>query len=368
MNGTELLTMPEDGYADPEDFLEATPDDEGLPDSLRHWFPDEYVELDIGHRGGGKSARVARKLLLALKHGLTVFTNYELYPEKIGVDNKPHPLDLQFLLSFDTSLNRSVIGIGEVDTWFERKRAMTTTAILVEKFFNQLRKRGLRVIMDTQSPSLPSIILSKVDLLVNCHDFFYTDWGRDHELMKGTTFFYWEVDHSGLFTGYPGRGWGTLMGNANRLWPLYNTYQIFDPWAWARKVEIVGDKMVYDMDDHKMYTSGEHNLAMEQREIIQFNTLLKAQYRAWGDHLIDFAHKAGAVLEEEPNRWRLSLGQIQKAMASLGGKPRKAVEKWLNQVQKLDQSTHGYLAQIDRGQEQIYLSKPIQESPEEVTT
>lgn len=360
-----LTTIERNGheeFTDAEDFLENAQDDKGLPENLKYYFPDEYVELNLGHRGGGKSVRGARKALLGLKAGLHVFTNYELYPEKIGVDNKPRPLDLEFLLSFDTALNNSVILIGEVDTWVERKRAMSTSSILVEKFLHQLRKRGLRVIMDTQSPSLPSVILNQVDLMVECHDSYYTDYGREHELYKGTNFFYMEEDHSGIFTGTPGRRWITAIGNANRLWPLYNTYQIFDPWQWARKVEMVGDKMVFNMDEGRMYTSGEHNLELEQKEIRQFNTLLKGEYRAWGNDFVELAIQAGAVLEEMPNRWRFSIDRIQKAMALLKGKRKKALETTLGELQALASKSNGYLARIDRGDNVIELAKPIPEA------
>ena len=337
-------------YADIEEFLEATPSDDTGSEEPEQWFPKEYVELVLGHRGGGKSVRVARKLILALKHGYNVYTNYELYPEKIGIDNQPRSLDLEHLLRFDTDLNNSVIGIGEVDTWVERKRAMSTSSIMVDKFLHQLRKRGLRVLLDTQSPSLPSAIINQVDLIAWSHDSFYTDWGIEHQIRKGTSFYYKEEDHSGIFTGHPGRMWRTALGNADRIWPLYNTYQIFDPWQWARKVEIVGEKMVFNMDDQKMYTSGERNLEIEQREIKQFNTLLKAEYRAWGNEFIHLSQQNKAVLEELPNRWRVSLDKIQKIISRLTGKKRKEAERLVDKLQNLSENSNGYLARIDRGQ------------------
>lgn len=351
-------------YADPEDFLETVATkDLGLPEELKHWFPTEYVALILGHRGGGKSVRVARHLLLALKHGYHVFTNYELHPERMGINNgnKPKPLDLEFLLSFDTALDESVIGIGEVDTWVERKRAMSTSSILVEKFLHQLRKRGLRVFLDTQSPTLPSVVLNQVDLMVWSHDSFYTDWGREHQIYKGTNFFYEEEDHSGIFTGHPGKRWMTAIGNAQELWKGFNTYQIFDPWQWARKVEIVGEKMVFDMDEGRMFTGGEHNLELEQREIRQFNTLLVGEYRAWGDAFVELAIKNGAVLEEQPNRWRFSIDRIQKAMAKLKGKQKRMIENGVARFQKLAIESKGYLARIDRGENIMELSRPLKE-------
>ena len=365
MSEQALGTVEDNGhreYADAEDFLEeVAAHNPALPEELRHWFPTEYVELVLGHRGGGKSIRVARKLLLALKQGYHVFTNYELYPERVGITNnhKPQPLDLEFLLSFDTSMNESVIGIGEVDTWVERKRAMSTSSILVEKFLHQLRKRGLRVFLDTQSPSLPSVILNQVDMTAWSQDAFYSEWGMEHQVYKGTNFFYQVEDSSGIFTGWRGRRWPEAIGNAHQLWPGYNTWQIFDPWQWARKVEMVGGKMVFDMDEGKMYTSGEHNLEMEQREIKQFNTLLMGEYRAWGNDFLELVTQNNAVLEEKPNRWRISLDAVQKAIVRLTGKKRKVAERLVARLDKLATNSNGYLARIERGQGIIELAMPM---------
>lgn len=360
MIDTATIRRTDEEPIEAEAFLESsTVEMAGLPDELRFYFPREYVELVLGARGGGKSIRVARKLLLALKAGLPVFTNYELYPEKIGIENKPQPLDLEFLLRFDTSLHEAVIGIGEVDTWIERKRAMSTSNIMVEKFLSQLRKRGLRVLMDTQAPTLPSIILSKVDLMVWSHDSYWTQWGKEHEIYKGTNFFYDCQDNSGLFTGYSGTMWREAIGNAHKLWTLYNTYQIFDPWQWARKVQIVGGQMVFDMDDKRMYTSGEHNLALEQREIEQFNTLLKAEYRAWGNDLIDFAAGHKAIIDDQPNKFVISLHELQKGISRVSQPKQKIIEGLIMSLHKLSKDSNGYLARIDQGQGIIEFAKPI---------
>lgn len=363
MDDSAIAALEHPGHGEPidaDDFLETTTKNEvDMPEESHRYFPREYVELVMGPRGGGKSVRVARKLLKALKAGKAVFTNYELYPEKIGIDNQPRPLDLEFLLSFDTSLNEAVIGIGEVDTWIERKRAMSTSNIMVEKFLSQLRKRGLRVFMDTQSPTLPTVILNKVDLTAWGQDSYWSGYGQEHEVCKGTNFFYSCRDNSGLFTGKPGYSWNEALGNCQKLWPLYNTYQIFDPWQWAKKVEIVGSKMVFDMDDRRLYTGGERNLALEQKEIEQFNTLLKAEYRAWGNAFVDFAMGNNAVLENQPNKFVISIHELQKGIARLPKTKQKATEKLITSLNKLATDSNGYLARIDRGQNAIELAKPI---------
>ena len=97
----ELLTLPTDieEYESEEDILEAALEDsDEVDDEYRNPFPPEYVVGQLGHRGGGKSALLAFFGFNCLAAGDTVFTNLELHPEKLGIDNKPLPLDQDHLL------------------------------------------------------------------------------------------------------------------------------------------------------------------------------------------------------------------------------------------------------------------------------
>ena len=176
---------------DEDEFLDlAVQDSQAAFTEHKGWFPEEYVVGITGHRGSGKSLLLARYLLTALRAGFKVFTSLILYPEKFGITNKPLPIDLELLVSFSQELQDAVVGIEELDTWVEKKRTMSTSSILVEKWLRQMRKRGLKVIFTNQSPYLPWGIMEQLDMLIRSHDFYYSPWGIENNIVKGTSFYY----------------------------------------------------------------------------------------------------------------------------------------------------------------------------------
>ena len=257
-----VLTAPEEirEYDDPSEFLDTVTTEYTEYDALapvnESWFPSEYVVFYTGPRGSSKTLQLARHSLLGLAQGLKVFTNLELYPDKIGIETMPNPVNLEFLLSFDESLTDAVIVISEIDTWWDRMRETSTSNRLGSKFLQQLRKKGLRIFFDTQD-YLPGGLMRQVDKLVYCHDFFWTEWGKEHQIRKGTTFYYDCMDYSGIFTGHRGRIWQEALHHAEKVWPLFNTNKIHDPMEFARKVRVVGGEMEYDRDTKKLYDVSE---------------------------------------------------------------------------------------------------------------
>jgi len=253
----EVLTdeaMPE--YDNPEDLLDAVAGEyAGMPGVL-DYFPHEYVVYYTGVRGSSKTLQLARHALKGLANGEKVFTNIELYPEKAGIDKQANPVGLEFLLTFDEALTDAIIIISEIDTWFDRMRETSTGNRLGGKFLQQLRKKGLRIFFDTQD-YLPGVLMRQVDKLVYCNDFCFSQWGRDRNLPKGTTFWYDCYDYSGIFTGWRGYHWREALYHAERVWPLFNTYQVYDPLQFARKIKVVGADMEYDQDTKQLYAPGE---------------------------------------------------------------------------------------------------------------
>lgn len=180
---SDVLTLsPElEEYEDEEEILEAAVDDaDEVSDEYRNPFPPEYVVGNLGHRGGGKSALLAYFGFNCLAAGDTVFTNLEMHPELLGINNKPLPLDQDNLLKFDPALHKAVLLIDEVGTWFERKRAMSTTSIIQEKFLELvIRKQGLRIFYTNQSSKLPGPLVEQTDIVFQGYDVFFCDWARE---------------------------------------------------------------------------------------------------------------------------------------------------------------------------------------------
>lgn len=354
----EVLTVDEvKEYADPTDFLDAvTTTQEDAPTEPDGWFPTEYVAFYTGPRGSSKTLQLARHALMGLAQGIKVFTNLELYPEKAGIKNLPLPVNLEFLLSFDESLTDALIAISEIDTWFDRMRETSTGNRLGGKFLQQLRKKGLRVFFDTQD-YLPGGLMRQVDKLVYCHDFFFSDWGRDRGLRKGTTFYYDCMDYSGIFTGHRGRTWREALHHADKVWPLFNSNKIHDPREFARKLKIVGGEMEYDLDRHEMYGAEEAGVRAWQRDISAFSVALDKIIKSYeSTGLLAMARKHNAVADM-PDRLVFSVDGLRKGLVNVRGQKRKDAERAYNELRTL--ANQGQLARFTDGQNHIELAKPV---------
>jgi len=345
-------------YEDDDVLLElAAEDSDEVADEYKVWFPTEYIVGILGHRGGGKSAALAYYLFNCLAAGCNVFTNLELYPEKLGINNKPYPLDLNNILNFDMSLEQAVLGIEEIGTWVERKRAMSTTSILLEKFWQLIiRKRGLRIFFTNQSPMLPGGLSEQTDIVQQAFDVFFCDWAREYDIAKGTTFYYMTTDRTGLF-GMQGRTWRVALRKANRLWGTFNTYQMFDPYQWARKTMIKGGEQVIDIDSGESYSASEEGIRAWQKDVSAYSialTKIIGSYESAGFMDMAAQHKA---INELPDRYVFSVHELRKGLTNLKGARRKQAEGVYNELFSL--ANQGQLARFGPGHTVIELAKPV---------
>jgi len=364
---SEILTYPTEieEYEDEEDILESAVEDaDEVSDEYRNPFPPEYVVGQLGHRGGGKSALLAFFGFNCLAAGDTVFTNLEMHPELLGIENKPFPLDQDHLLKFDPALNRAVLLIDEVGTWFERRRGMSTTSIIQEKFLELvIRKQGLRIFYTNQSSKLPGPLIEQTDVVFQGYDVFFCDWAREANLAKGTTFLYQVWDKTGIF-GQIDRTWRVSLRRANRLWPCFNSYKVADPYAWARKTVIKGGEQVIDVDSGESYPASEEGIRAWQKDVSAFSIALTKiidSYESTG--LMDLARRYNAV-EELPDRFVFSVDRLRKALVNTKGQRRQDAERGYDELRML--ASQGQLSRYTARHEGIELAKPVTvEAPSE---
>jgi hypothetical protein len=341
--------------ADEESFVEAAALDAiGLPDEYRSYTPREYVEAIFGPRGSGKDVLLTRHLLISLNNGYPVFTNAVMHPERFGIENKPHPIDIQYLLRFDTSLTGSVIGISEINTWVKRKRAMSTSNLMVGDWLTQLRKAKQKVFMTTQFDYLPGEVGDQVDLEVQAQDLFFTEWGREARLAKGTTFLYTFTDRSGIFTGWKGTQWQWGLRNAQKLWTAYETDQIYDPLVWAHKTVVKGGERILDLDEGRIYDEHERELEGEQRDEMENQELIQV-FQDWGQPLTELAQQGKAVSDESERQIKLSDAKLRRAVRGA------ADREYANAIRRklLEAASERRLAWFADGGKSIILRKPI---------
>lgn len=358
---SETLTLPSetDEYEDEDDILEVAMEDaEDVDDEYRNPFPTEYVVGLRGHRGGGKTALLAFFGFNCLAAGDTVFTNLPMYPEILGIKNKPLPLDQDHLLRFDPRLQKAVLLIDEVGTWFETKRPMATTNIIQEKFLELvIRKQNLRLFYTNQSSRLPGPLIEQTDVVYEGYDVFFCDWARDiGNIAKGTTFMFDATDYTGIF-GQVGRTWRVTLRRANKLWPAFDSYKAPDPYAWARRTVIEGGEQVINMNSGETYDASEAGIRAWQRDVSAFSIALTKiinSYESIG--LISLARKHEAI-EDLPDRIVFSIDKVRKSLASIRGQKRQDIENAWREVKEL--AKQGELARyVGTRREYIELAKP----------
>lgn len=357
---SEILALPTEveEYEDEEEILEAAVEDaDEVSDEYRNPFPSEYVVGQLGHRGGGKSALLAFFGFNCLAAGDTVFTNLELHPDLLGIKNKPLPLDQDHLLKFDPALHRAVLLIDEVGTWFERKRAMSTTSILQEKFLELvIRKQGLRIFYTNQSSKLPGPLVEQTDVVFQGYDVFFCDWAREANIAKGTTFLYQVIDRTGIF-GQIGRTWRVSLRRANRLWGAFDSYKVADPYAWARKTVIKGGEEIIDMNTGEAYSASEEGIRAWQKDVSAFSIALTAIINRYESiSFMDLARKYNAV-EDLPDRLVFSVDRLRKALVNVRGQERQDAEKAYDELRVM--AGQGQLARYTARMESIELAKPV---------
>lgn len=300
------------------------------------WTPDEWVILITGFRGSGKTVLDAFFGKWALESGFPLLSNIEYVPEglqKHGIPGMPIPLDFDKLITFQLDVPGAMIQIDEVDTFLDKLRTIANQNLLTTKFLEQLRKRTLKIVMSCQFGSyLPYGTLDQVDLMIYAQDAFFTEWGRDKGLSKGTTFIYTVSDKSGLFTGGRKIPWRFMLPNCQALWDIYDTSKLHDPTQFAKKYEIKRDK--YVMGEDGAYPESEENAQGQERELRQYRSTLSL---VWGSQAMGFIidNNESIDVEDGGNKVRISMANVERAMASMKGRSRKGIEASYNELLKL---------------------------------
>lgn len=347
-----------DEYEDVEDVLEDIAyDSDEIPAEAYNDFPDDYVIGICSPRGTGKSALLAYYSLNGLAKKEHVFTNLPLFPDRAAIYQTPDPLILDQLLSFDPVLDKAVLGIEELHTWIQKKRPMATSAIMADEFLRQIRKRVIRVLFTDQSLRLPRDVERDVDMYIQGLDMRWTDYGRENNIPKGTMFLYQATDMSTRFTGHYLKRWQFTLTFANRLWQLFDSYKIYDPFQAFKKYKIVGGEVEFDINERKFYGAGERDAYIDESILKRRFLLLATFWRSFESDLKDVAGDCRGILKDDDNEIELSVEKLRTAISQLRGKKRQAAESCYKGLRLL--ASGGEMAQWRSGKRVIALRKPV---------
>jgi len=247
------LDIPE---VDPDDYLEEL----GAEDDYNP-VPDEYVGLLIGPKGGGKDLTLATICFRAMYYQYPIYTNIHFFPDelkRLGIKEEyfPKKLTLDYMVSFDKSLEKCVIAISEIDTWIIKSKANANLNIILTSFLKQIRKKGVKFFGSLHSDdAMPGEIQKEVDLIIECKDAFYTDWGKENMVSRGKMIFQNYYDRTGVFTGHRGQMFGSYYtARSENVWRIYDSFQVYDPFVGFQKVQFEGNEITLDLSNRNQDT------------------------------------------------------------------------------------------------------------------
>lgn len=285
------------------------------------WYPEEWMILITGLRGGCKSLELARLSWWALMEPtIPVYSNMDYKEEGLqeyGIKARPIPLDWDALISFKLGAVGALIVIDEVTTYLNKLRTNTNQNMLADGVWQQLRKMSMKIAVGCQFGNyLPYGTMDQVDLIMYCQDAFYSEWGRENGLEKGTMPIITVTDKSGYFTGGRSQPW-TFTYPGKEIWPLYYTEKIHDVKQVAQKYEIKSTPKVVGADD-EIYPEGEESAMSHERELRQYQ---KTITKLWDIPFMGFIHDNAEklALNDLGDKIRISCDRIEKAIAQVKG-------------------------------------------------
>ena len=223
----------------------------------------------FGEKGSGKSALMAWLLEGArLRHNRPVY----YFPEKYAF-HEGKPLQIEDLASLNEKFNRAAIGIDEFQQVFNKFRSATYGNRTIASWLQQVRKRGIELIVTSNSPDqIDEAFLDQVTLhiwcslyedprckeykyhLKDCRDtlsFRVVDTHARH----GKTSMYWDGRRRKTYR----------LKRAIRLYKLYNTFATVD------NLEIAGQSKEAIMEG---YEDNQSNLTYKEFVNMMANSII----------------------------------------------------------------------------------------------
>jgi len=320
-----------------DDLINADGDDDG---EESQWYPEIFVVLWQGRRGGGKTTELARWGGWYVENtDCPVYANLGYYTEKFkeaGYSNIPQWLDVDQWIMFNLDQPLGAFNlIDEVDSHLDKLRTVSNQAMLVSKQLEQLRKRWHKYGLACQfGKYLPYGTLDQVDLLIEARDLFFTPAGRDAGIRHGERFLYIAQDLSGLFTGGRTLPIFYTVPHAYRTHKWFDTNFLHDPTAFAKKFKIEHETFIMDSETGEAYSESDRQSRKEEKALKDYRNSASlcwaSEFMGWvEDNLIRLN------IHDQGNRRRIKESTIQREMGKLKGKQFQMIETSYHRVMQM---------------------------------
>lgn len=198
----------------------------------------EYVIAIIGPRGSGKSLYLAYIGCVLLENNVRVLSGM---PIKATIPDSKRVLEaetvdvVKFMITNKKVRDYALLA-DEYQFIAAARRAMSNKNLFVNQYSTQLRKDGCTLAFTVQSFMwIDPYSRFQVDIMAECQDAYFTDYGRDNKLGRGELIFVTLRDVSGVITGHPAeftpggfpmaQPFATLSIEGKPIWQTYDSYR-----------------------------------------------------------------------------------------------------------------------------------------------
>lgn len=218
-----------------------------------------YNYVICGPTGGGKtSAAVAICIRNGFYRGKNVFSNVPIRFKIYDRSNNTYiveakDFDIVKFLDGDSVYEGSIVNIDEANFNADVKRSMSNLNMGVTDIMQEGRKLDISCILTTLNPMWldPRIISTLADIKIECHDLYFTAWGKDRQLQKGEVTSWQITDVSGKYTGRQWTDLGMIPFQNHNIWGTFNTKYFIKPSDQRKQVIYQRRKLFIDANGNQ---------------------------------------------------------------------------------------------------------------------
>jgi hypothetical protein len=226
---------------------------------------NDLVSIEWGPRGGGKTiSAVSKGIIDGQMRGIPCVSNVpfawvakDLFGNLWKIESIP--FDQEKFAYGDESLKYKRLLIDEGNYLADRLRSTSNKNLAMSDILQQARKFRMCVDFCTINWMWldPRVTGSLCDILIECNDLYYKQYGRKKGIKKGHRIA-WDIkDQSGKISGRQFSHLASTTFNARALWHTYNTENFVSP-IEARKRLKAQEKTVVDQFGNEISMSEWH--------------------------------------------------------------------------------------------------------------
>jgi hypothetical protein len=214
---------------------------------------NDIVTIVWGPRGGGKTiTSVSLSIIDGQMKGIPCISNVPFAWIAKDSNGKLYKIenilfDQELFAHGDQSLKYKRLFVDEGNYLADRLRSTSNKNLAMTDILQQARKFRMCVVFATINWMWldPRVTGSLCDILIECNDLYYRNYGKKHGMKKGYRIAWDITDQSGKLSGRQFNKLASTTFNSRYMWQTFNTENFVNPQE-ARKKLMAEQKMIID--------------------------------------------------------------------------------------------------------------------------